>query len=258
MRFRFLSRKRSNNMKSRKRNSIFWPLKKSAIGNKNLRSFNRRIRDEYQKLLPGMKLKLYFVFGKRPTGMEALEKELAEFDDLIIANFSDEYNNLPLKVGKSLEYPSKYEFLRLLRRITSWIRIILTTVKSSGQSFTMMIQLSTIKKYSKTAFFVFLSFFSSSTTFSKRKHPTLRNSAAYFPISIQVLQFVRGNMASTLTTFRWATFSQLFAMDLLRLFPKKLQKIFFMLLNLIGTVQKQSFFCQKISFEPSKVSQDLF
>ena len=66
-----------------------------------------------------MKLKLYFVFGKRPTGMEALEKELAEFDDLIIANFSDEYNNLPLKVGKSLEYPSKYEFLRLLRRITS-------------------------------------------------------------------------------------------------------------------------------------------
>ena len=48
-----------------------------------------------------MKLKLYFVFGKRPTGMDALQKELEEFDDLIIANFSDEYNNLPLKVKKS-------------------------------------------------------------------------------------------------------------------------------------------------------------
>ena len=45
-----------------------------------------------------MKLKLYFVFGKRPTGMDALEKELEENDDLIVANFSDEYNNLPLKV----------------------------------------------------------------------------------------------------------------------------------------------------------------
>ncbi|CBY15544.1 unnamed protein product [Oikopleura dioica] len=44
-----------------------------------------------------MKLKLYFVFGKRKTGMDALQKELDQFDDLIIANFSDEYNNLPLK-----------------------------------------------------------------------------------------------------------------------------------------------------------------
>lgn len=70
---------------------------KSAIGNKNLRSFNRQIRDEYQKLVPGMKLKLYFVFGGRPTGMDALQNELEEFDDLIIANFRDEYNNLPLK-----------------------------------------------------------------------------------------------------------------------------------------------------------------
>jgi hypothetical protein len=48
-----------------------------------------------------MKLKLYFVFGRRPTGMDALQNELEEFDDLIIANFSDEYNNLPLKVKKS-------------------------------------------------------------------------------------------------------------------------------------------------------------
>ncbi|CBY08085.1 unnamed protein product [Oikopleura dioica] len=44
-----------------------------------------------------MKLKLYFVFGKRPNGMEILQKELEQFDDLIIANFTDEYNNLPLK-----------------------------------------------------------------------------------------------------------------------------------------------------------------
>jgi len=73
---------------------------KSAIGNKNLRSFNRSIRDEFQKLVPGMKLKLYFVFGKRKTGMDALQKELDQFDDLIISNFSDEYNNLPLKVNK--------------------------------------------------------------------------------------------------------------------------------------------------------------
>jgi len=47
-----------------------------------------------------MKLKLYFVFGKKKTGMDALQKELDQFDDLIIANFSDEYNNLPLKVNK--------------------------------------------------------------------------------------------------------------------------------------------------------------
>jgi len=47
-----------------------------------------------------MKLKLYFVFGKSSIGMDDLEKELIEFDDLIIANFSDEYNNLPLKVNK--------------------------------------------------------------------------------------------------------------------------------------------------------------
>ena len=51
-----------------------------------------------------MKLKLYFVFGKRPTGMDALEKELEQFDDLIIANFSDEYNNLPLKVKKNVKF----------------------------------------------------------------------------------------------------------------------------------------------------------
>jgi len=50
-----------------------------------------------------MKLKLYFVFGKRPNGMEILQKELEQFDDLIIANFTDEYNNLPLKVEELLK-----------------------------------------------------------------------------------------------------------------------------------------------------------
>lgn len=50
-----------------------------------------------------MKLKLYFVFGKRPRGMEILQKELEQFDDLIIANFTDEYNNLPLKVEELLK-----------------------------------------------------------------------------------------------------------------------------------------------------------
>ena len=42
--------------------------------------------------------------------MDALEKELEEYDDLIIANFSDEYNNLPLKVKKSLSFKNKMCF----------------------------------------------------------------------------------------------------------------------------------------------------
>ncbi|CAG5110016.1 Oidioi.mRNA.OKI2018_I69.chr2.g4469.t1.cds [Oikopleura dioica] len=70
---------------------------KSAINNKKLRSFNRQIRNEYQKLIPDWKLKLYFVFGKKDAGMDLLYKELEEFDDLIIADFNDIYNNLPLK-----------------------------------------------------------------------------------------------------------------------------------------------------------------
>ena len=72
---------------------------KSAINNKSLRSLNRQIRDEYQKLIPSLKLKLYFVFGKQETGMDILDEELTEFDDLIIADFTDIYNNLPLKVN---------------------------------------------------------------------------------------------------------------------------------------------------------------
>lgn len=85
---------------------------KSAINNKKLRSFNRQIRNEYQKLIPDQKIKLYFVFGKKEVGMELLYQELEEFDDLIIADFNDVYNNLPLKVKTDCFRTTKYLFFK--------------------------------------------------------------------------------------------------------------------------------------------------
>ena len=71
-----------------------------------------------------------------------------------------------------------------------------------------------------------------------KNHMTLQNSAAFFPISTLVRPSAQANMASMRTTFQWATFFLLFAMDPLLLSRRKLQRIYLKLRELIGMVRK--------------------